>query len=112
MIRRDFLLLLSLFLVACTTQPIQPSVMPELVEVSVLNMSDRRLTKVEIYVAANHSKVVCEQVAPQGFCANQFRPRSYQGHTAIVTWQVGGQQWQHEITAQDVSTPQGWRRFG
>jgi len=82
----------------------------QLDQITVTNLSNQALTSVRIEVLSTRSKIVCEQVAPTGFCAFRFKARPLRGETAQVDWQIGDQQWHESISAQDVEISKDWHQ--
>ncbi|WP_415882500.1 hypothetical protein [Neptuniibacter sp. QD34_54] len=102
--------LVFLVLSGCTPY-VQPTNTPaELDQITVTNLSNQTLTSVRIEVLSTRSKIVCQQVAPNGFCAFRFKARPLRGETAQIDWQIGDQQWYESISAKDVKISQGWHQ--
>ena len=99
-----------LVLVGCAqnAQPVRGPV--QLDQVKVVNLSNQTLTSVKIEVLSTRSKIVCKQVAPEGFCAFRFKERELRGETAQVDWQIGDQEWQVSIDASEVDISSDWYR--
>ena len=82
----------------------------QLDQITVTNLSNQTLSSVRIEVLSTRSKIVCQQVAPNGFCAFRFKARPLRGETAQIDWQIGDQQWYESISAKDVNISQGWHQ--
>lgn len=106
-----YLALPILFMLSGCTQNVQPTNTPtQLDQITVTNLSNQTLKSVRIEVLSTRSKIVCQQVAPKGFCAFRFKARPLRGETAQVDWQIGDQQWYELITAQDVQISKDWQK--
>ncbi|WP_415902095.1 hypothetical protein ACMXYR_14245 [Neptuniibacter sp. QD29_5] len=97
-----------LVLSGCTPN-VQPTNTPtELDQITVTNLSNQTLTSVRIEVLSTRSKIICQQVGPNGFCAFRFKARPLRGETAQIDWQIGDQKWHELISAKDVGISKGW----
>ncbi|WP_415899263.1 hypothetical protein [Neptuniibacter sp. QD48_11] len=106
-----FLTPLILFVLSGCAQNVQPISKPtQLDQITVTNLSNQTLTSVRIEVLSTRSKIVCQQVALNGFCAFRFKARPLRGETALIDWQIGDQQWYESISAEDVKISQGWHQ--
>ncbi|MCP4598465.1 hypothetical protein [Neptuniibacter sp.] len=95
--------LLTLLLTGCVTQQTLTSSNDlQINQIIVTNNSPYALLDMEINVYASRGRVACSYVPPEGFCSNWFPARPYQGHAALVSWQLDGKQWQKEVVADDV----------
>ncbi|WP_415889369.1 hypothetical protein ACMXYV_15595 [Neptuniibacter sp. SY11_33] len=104
-----FLTPLILLVLSGCTQNVQPISKPtQLDQITVTNLSNQTLTSVRIEVLSTRSKIVCQQVAPNGFCAFRFKARPLRGETAQIDWQIGDQQWYESISAKDVEISKDW----
>ncbi|WP_415892618.1 hypothetical protein ACMXYN_15500 [Neptuniibacter sp. PT8_73] len=102
--------LIVLVLSGCT-QNVQPKSTPtQLDQITVTNLSNHTLSSVRIEVISTRSKIVCEQVAPNGFCAFRFKARPLRGETAQVDWQIGDQKWYESISAKDLEISKDWHQ--
>lgn len=105
------LILIVLLVLNGCTQGVQLTTAPVLLDqIKVVNLSNQMLTNVKIEVLSTHSKIVCQQVAPGGFCAFRFNERPLRGETAQLDWQIGDHQWQELISARDIEISSAWQR--
>lgn len=108
MVKALFISAVTFLLLAC--QPVK-KVTPAPVminKIQVLNLSNHTLEEVRISVPSSSSRVNCDQLAPGGFCANQFKPRVFRNNRAEVIWEIAGQRWHKTVEPDQIEIPNGW----